>query len=144
MAAPAAADPRQPSADRVGVYRPRRPRVSPLYRLFERHFRELGLVWDERFASAFALVCAQWATSRGNGTKKHPGRGGLSLCSAGTGAGVPANPVALERMTSDPLIEQVTYRSDKAEGPTAGTERVDPLEFLARLVTHIPDPGQAR
>jgi hypothetical protein len=47
----------------------------PLYRLLERHFRELGLVWDERVASAFALVCAQWATSRGNGTKKHPGRG---------------------------------------------------------------------
>ena len=32
---------------------PRRPRASPLYRLLDRHFRELGLVWDERFASAF-------------------------------------------------------------------------------------------
>jgi len=38
--------------------------------------------------------------------------------------------------------EQVTYRSDKVEGPTAGPETVEPLEFLARLVTHIPDPGQ--
>ena len=36
----------------------------------------------------------------------------------------------------------MTYRSDKAEGPTAGTATVDPLEFLARLVTHIPEPGQ--
>lgn len=27
-------------------------------------------------------------------------------------------------------------------GPTVGTTTVDPLEFLARLVTHIPDPGQ--
>jgi hypothetical protein len=26
--------------------------ASPLYRLLERHFRELGLVWDERFAAA--------------------------------------------------------------------------------------------
>ena len=52
------------------------------------------------------------------------------------------NPVALERMAYDPAIEQVTYRSDKPDGPTAGTEPVDPLEFLARLVTHIPDPGQ--
>jgi len=52
------------------------------------------------------------------------------------------NPVALERMTYDPAIDQVTYRSDKVAGPTAGTARVDPLEFLARLVTHIPDPGQ--
>jgi len=53
MAAPVAAEPPQPSADEVGVYRPRRPRASSFYRLLERHFRELGLVWDERFASAF-------------------------------------------------------------------------------------------
>jgi hypothetical protein len=52
------------------------------------------------------------------------------------------NPVALERMTYDAEVEQVTYRSDKAEGPTASTATVDPLEFLARLVTHIPEPGQ--
>ena len=50
------------------------------------------------------------------------------------------NPVALERMAYEPAIEQVTYRSDKPDGPTAGPELVDPLEFLARLVTHIPDP----
>ena len=52
------------------------------------------------------------------------------------------NPVALERLTSEAATAQVTYRSDKAEGPTAGSETVDALEFLARLVTHIPDPGQ--
>ena len=52
------------------------------------------------------------------------------------------NPVALERMTYDLVSEEVIYRSDKAEGPTAGPETVEPLEFLARVVTHIPDPGQ--
>ncbi len=52
------------------------------------------------------------------------------------------NPVALERLTDDPGVEQVTYRSDKTDGPTAGTATVDPLEFLARVVTHIPNPGQ--
>ncbi len=52
------------------------------------------------------------------------------------------NPVALERLTYDAETERVTYRSDKADGPTAGTASVDLLEFLARLVTHIPDPGQ--
>jgi len=31
----------------------------------------------------------------------------------------------------------------KTDGPTAGSQTVDPLEFLARLLTHIPDPGQA-
>ena len=52
------------------------------------------------------------------------------------------NPVALERLTDDPGVDQVTYRSDKTDGPTAGTATVDPLEFLARVVTHIPNPGQ--
>ena len=35
----------------------------------------------------------------------------------------------------------MTYRSDKSEGPTAGTETVDRLEFLARVLVHIPDQG---
>ena len=50
--------------------------------------------------------------------------------------------MALERLTYDAATVQVTYRSDKAEGPTAGSETVDALECLARLVTHIPDRGQ--
>jgi hypothetical protein len=52
------------------------------------------------------------------------------------------NPVALDRMSYDLAREEVTYCSDKADWPTAGPETVDPLEFLARVVTHIPDPGQ--
>ena len=36
----------------------------------------------------------------------------------------------------------MTYRSDKADGPTAGTETVDPMEFLARVLVHIPEKGQ--
>jgi len=35
----------------------------------------------------------------------------------------------------------VTYRSDKSEGPTAGTETADPLEFLAQVLVRIPDKG---
>ena len=52
------------------------------------------------------------------------------------------NPVALERLTYDRAAKSVTYRSDKSEGPTAGTETVDPLVFLARVLVHIPDKGQ--
>ena len=52
--------------------------------------------------------------------------------------------MALERLTYDAGAKQVTYRSDKAEGPTAGPETADPLEFLARVLTHIPDKGQVR
>ncbi|MFM7274546.1 MAG: transposase, partial [Gammaproteobacteria bacterium] len=50
--------------------------------------------------------------------------------------------IALERLTYDRTARAVTYRSDKADGPTAGTETVDPLEFLARVLVHIPDKGQ--
>lgn len=46
------------------------------------------------------------------------------------------NPVALERLTYDRTATAVTYRSDKSEGPTAGTETVDPLEFLADAGVH--------
>ena len=51
------------------------------------------------------------------------------------------NPVALERLTDERIAKAVTYRSDKSDGPTAGTERVDPLEYLARVLVHIPDKG---
>lgn len=51
------------------------------------------------------------------------------------------NPVALDRLTDDRTARVVTYRSDKCDGPTAGTETVDPLEFLARVLVHIPDKG---
>ena len=51
------------------------------------------------------------------------------------------NSVALERLTYDRAAKAVTYRSDKADGPTAGTETADPLEFLARVLVYIPDKG---
>jgi hypothetical protein len=47
------------------------------------------------------------------------------------------NPLALDRLTYEPATEQLTYRSDKTDGPTAGTAALDQLEFLARLLTHI-------
>ena len=51
------------------------------------------------------------------------------------------NPVALERLTYEPNA-LVRYRSDKTDGPTVGTETVDPLEFLARVTAHILDKHQ--
>lgn len=54
------------------------------------------------------------------------------------------NPVALERLTYEPHEPDapVRYRSDMTDGPTAGTETVDLLEFLARIAAHIPDEHQ--
>ena len=36
----------------------------------------------------------------------------------------------------------ITYHSDKLNGPTAGSETIDALELLARVVSHIPNKGQ--
>ena len=47
------------------------------------------------------------------------------------------NPVATKRLT----YARGDLASDKADGPTAGTEPVDPLEGLARVLVHIPDKG---
>ncbi len=47
----------------------------------------------------------------------------------------------MERLTYE-RGDPVRYRSDKTEGPTAGTETVDPMEFLARVTAHIPDKHQ--
>jgi hypothetical protein len=41
-------------------------------------------------------------------------------------------------MTYDAREGVVTITSDKAEGPTAGVHRFDALEFLAKLLAHIP------
>ena len=51
--------------------------------------------------------------------------------------------IACRRSTTtyDRAAKAVTYRSDKSEGATAGTETVDPLEFLDRVLVHIPDTG---
>ncbi len=41
------------ASGRVGVYEPRRPRGSPLYRLLEDHFAEFSTVYDDRFARQY-------------------------------------------------------------------------------------------
>ncbi len=51
------------------------------------------------------------------------------------------NPVARERLTYHRAARVVMYRSDKSDGPTAGTETANPLECLARVLMHFPDQG---
>jgi hypothetical protein len=50
-------------------------------------------------------------------------------------------PLALSRITYLPEEGRVCLRSDKADGPTAGTHSFEPLEFLARLLAHLPRKG---
>ena len=44
---------RRPDARPGGVYTPRRPHASPLFRLVRDHFRALQTVYDERFAPTY-------------------------------------------------------------------------------------------
>jgi hypothetical protein len=48
-------------------------------------------------------------------------------------------PVALDRLQYEVGKRRVRLVSDKREGPTAGTQDFDPLEFLALLLAHVPD-----
>jgi hypothetical protein len=51
----------------------------------------------------------------------------------------PAPPLALERLQYLPQNNAVRLASDKRDGPTAGTHDFPALEFLARLLAHVPD-----
>ncbi len=67
MGAPAAPATASVRAGSVGLYRPRRPRTSPLYRLLEDHFAEFTTVYDERFAHRYGYwrpVIAEVVESR--------------------------------------------------------------------------------
>ena len=41
------------AACRPGVYKPRRPQASPLFRLVQDQFRTLQMMYDERFAPTY-------------------------------------------------------------------------------------------
>jgi hypothetical protein len=51
--------------------------------------------------------------------------------------------VSLERLEYDAQTGTVEYTSDKDDGPTAGRYTFEPTAFIARLVAHIPEKGQA-
>ncbi len=53
-------------------------------------------------------------------------------------------PIAENRLRYDAERAQVELVSDAASGPYAGVHRMDALEFLARWVTHVPDPYETR
>jgi hypothetical protein len=53
-------------------------------------------------------------------------------------------PVAESRLRYDAERAEVELASDAREGPYAGVHRMGALEFLARLVDHIPAKGEVR
>jgi hypothetical protein len=53
-------------------------------------------------------------------------------------------PVAESRLSYDVERVEVELASDASAGPYAGVHRMAAVEFLARLVDHIPGKGEVR
>ena len=51
-------------------------------------------------------------------------------------------PLSLSRLTYDRDVQMITYGYTNPFDNTEATERIRPLELIARLATHIPDPGE--
>jgi hypothetical protein len=51
-------------------------------------------------------------------------------------------PLSLSRLTYDRDIQMITYAYTNPFDNTEATERITPLELIARLAAHIPDPGE--
>jgi hypothetical protein len=49
-------------------------------------------------------------------------------------------PVSLERMRWDGGAEEVAYTLKPKNGEPRGQEHLDPLDFLARVIAHVPEP----
>ena len=75
---------------------------------------------DRAFATRLARYCARHPVTLGRLAPNRVGSGLAYRADTGT----------------------VTYQSDQPSGPKAGAETVDALEFLARVVSHIPNKGQ--
>jgi len=179
------------------VYRPRRPRESPLFRLVEQHLEELLRVWPTRFhrqhgplrpvvervlreflkcgllEHGFArLWCSQCRRSvlvgfscRGRSfcpscekkkqllAWRHPGFSAHVGEPIGhqdkqrledAGAYLVRNPLSLKKLVYLDGQQAVLYRSRMNPSLGRNFEALDPLEWLARMSDHIPDPGRHR
>jgi len=49
-------------------------------------------------------------------------------------------PVSLDRMRWDGGAEDVAYTLKPKNGEPRGQEHLDPLDFLARVIAHVPEP----
>ncbi len=98
--------------------------------LFDEHQAAGMLTWPH---AGFHVHTAVWEGPYGSRRTIAPS----PPDSRGTARGIRGR----ERLTYDRASKAVRYRSDQSEGPTAGTDTADPLEFLARVLGHIPDNG---
>jgi hypothetical protein len=63
-----------PAASLARVYRPRRPRESPLWRLLDRHFDDFQRAYDDRYRKRYGF----WRPVIGRTVEKFPACGDLT------------------------------------------------------------------
>jgi len=110
------------SKEAGGVYRPRHPHESPFYRLVERFFAQFEAVYEERHVPAAAQ------------------------------AGHRALPQALGTGGLRPALDKTEHNAvgrfpepgggELLAGPCRNFQVFDPLDFLAEVTQHIPDPSE--
>jgi len=140
------------------AYRPRRPRRSPLYRILEEHFesflppvdiaelfrREVLRAFVERelITESVARNMLSWPHS-GFHVHLGGGIGGDAREKLKKTARYSARaPLALSRLTYVQKSQRIAYRYTNPYDHAEHTEKVTPHELIARLMTHIPDPGE--
>ena len=64
----------------IGVYKPRRPQASPLFRLVSDHVQRLQTVYDERFAHEYGPWRPVVAQVTDRARNKGPGLMARALC----------------------------------------------------------------
>ena len=136
-----------------GVYKPRRPQASPMFRLVSDHLQRLQTVYDERFARE----CGPWRPVVAQVADKFLACGVLDhgfariRCDACTYEYLLAlsckchyfcpscNSVALERLTYDRTAKAVTYRSDTSRS-NGGHRDGGPVGVPSPGVVPYPPP----
>jgi hypothetical protein len=130
------------------VYRPRKPRESPLYRLVEGHLEELLRLFARLWCSECRRSVLVAFSCRGHpGFSAHVGEPiepARKQHLEDTAAYLVRNPLSLKKLVYLDGERAVIYRSRMNPSLGRNFEALDPLEWLARMSDHIPDPGQHR
>lgn len=98
------------------VYKPRKPKTSPLYQSISEHFSEFESVYEERYQNKYGVLRdAQY---------------------------ILRSPFSLEKMTYQQQSKTVLYRSKMNPVLKKNFAVFPVLDWIATLTTHIPNKGE--
>ena len=131
----------------AGVYRPRHPERTVLYRVLFHHFERFLAEYESRFEREYGYfrpivkeVVERILSWRHSGFSVHSRVRATTKTEAERVGKYMIRPLlALERLSFLEQEGKVAYRYGQA---ARETETMDYLEFIARVTSHIPDKGQ--